>query len=105
MDYDFDKRVACFGFGGIPQFPKLFNATVNHCFPLSGDLAHIEVVGGVTEILKVYAHSLRNVNFSGPTHFSTVISEALRVASLSAQKGSVVYSVLMILTDGEIHDM
>ena len=37
LNYDYDKRIPCFGFGGKPHF-QYFNSTiVNHCFPLSGD--------------------------------------------------------------------
>ena len=40
LNYDSDKRIPCFGFGGKPHFP-LLNSGVNHCFPLSGDVNNV----------------------------------------------------------------
>ncbi len=37
INYDTDKRIPCFAFGGKPHFPSMNSSNVNHCFPLSGD--------------------------------------------------------------------
>ena len=37
INYDSDKRIPCFGFGGKPHFQNFNSKIVNHCFPLSGD--------------------------------------------------------------------
>lgn len=37
LNYDTDKRIPCFGFGGKPRYQNLFSNNVNHCFPLSGN--------------------------------------------------------------------
>lgn len=37
LDYDTDKRIPCYAFGGKPRFPNFYSNVVNHCFPLSGD--------------------------------------------------------------------
>lgn len=36
VQYDYDKKIPVFGFGGIPKF--MGTNTVSHCFPLNGNL-------------------------------------------------------------------
>ena len=36
VQYDYDKKIPVFGFGGIPKF--MGANTVSHCFPLNGNL-------------------------------------------------------------------
>lgn len=37
LNYDSDKRIPCYGFGGKPHFPNMNSIVVSHCFPLSGN--------------------------------------------------------------------
>jgi hypothetical protein len=37
LNYDTDKKIPCFAFGGKPHFNYFNSSTVNHCFPLSGN--------------------------------------------------------------------
>ncbi|KAL4434860.1 hypothetical protein ABPG74_021199 [Tetrahymena malaccensis] len=104
LDYDFDKKVPCFGFGGVPRYPNYTFPNVQHCFPLSGQPNNIEAFG-LGEILNLYSYSLQHVSLSGPTLFNPILMEACRIAQIMKQNGSQVYSVLLIITDGEIHDM
>lgn len=84
LDYDFDKQVACLGFGGIPRFPGFSFPNVQHCFPLSGNPQKVEA-NGLTDIMNLYAYSLQNVGLNGPTLFTPVIQDAIRVSSLCKQ--------------------
>ncbi|EGR31217.1 hypothetical protein IMG5_115500 [Ichthyophthirius multifiliis] len=104
LDYDFDKRVPCFGFGGHPKFPNMFLNGVSHCFPLSGNPSDVEACG-MSEMLNLYQYALQNVSLSGPTLFNPLLQETLKVTYACKQQGSQIYTVLLIITDGEIHDM
>jgi len=37
LNYDSDKQIPAFGFGAKLKFPNMFNYSVSHCFPLSGN--------------------------------------------------------------------
>lgn len=41
--YDFDKMFPVYGFGGVPKYMGL--STVNHCFPLNGNVENSDVAG------------------------------------------------------------
>ncbi|CAD8153532.1 unnamed protein product [Paramecium octaurelia] len=104
LAYDYDKMVPCFGFGANLNYPTMRSNQVSHCFPLSGDpnqLNAFELQG----IANLYNYALANVTFSGPTYFGPIISEALRQIYAQQQTEQNVYTILLILTDGIIHDM
>lgn len=44
LNYDNDKRIPAFGFGGKTNFPGMKNE-VSHCFPLSGSFNNVEAAG------------------------------------------------------------
>jgi hypothetical protein len=77
LDYDYDKLVPCFGFGAKVKHPRLDTKNkVHHCFPINfreedPNLFKLE------EILKAYKNSLNYLQFSGPTHFGALLSEAI----------------------------
>jgi hypothetical protein len=48
---------------------------------------------------------LKSVEFAGPTYFAPLLKETLILSNTCKMEGSHVYQVLLILTDGEIHDM
>jgi len=104
LNYDFDQRVPVYGFGAKPQFPTLQSPTVSHCFPCTGNISQQEVFG-LQGIMDIYAYALGNVAFSGPTLFAPLINESLNVCKVHKENEDDVYSILLILTDGEIHDM
>jgi len=45
------------------------------------------------------------VNFSGPTLFEPLIKQAILEAEASKKQNSKKFVILVILTDGDIHDM
>lgn len=102
LNYDFDKRVPVYGFGGKPNFPNYAKPAADHCFPLTGDPQSPEVFG-LQGIMQVYENALHHVSLSGPTYFEHIINYANYIAKLNENNN--IYTILMILTDGEIHDM
>mmetsp|Transcript_29695 Transcript_29695/g.27160 ORF Transcript_29695/g.27160 Transcript_29695/m.27160 type:complete len:166 (+) Transcript_29695:1207-1704(+) len=60
---------------------------------------------GLDGVMNVYQHALRHVELSGPTLFAPILQEAMKVAFKNKQEGSIEYTILLIVTDGEIHDM
>ena len=99
LNYDSDKLVPLYGFGGK------INRQISHCFPLNFNTEDPSVYG-IEGIMRAYNSALRAVELSGPTLFSQIISTAVIMAE-SAQVNQLnqQYFILLILTDGEIHDM
>jgi hypothetical protein len=92
--YDTTKTFPVWGFGGKP--PGLH--TVSHCFGLAeGDVI------GVPGLINAYRTCLTGVELSGPTLFCPVLATASAIARQTIP--GTVYHVLLILTDGAIHDM
>lgn len=92
--YDSDKTFEVWGFGGKPPGMR----DVSHCF----SLADGNVVG-VPGIINAYRTCLAGVELSGPTLFSHILTTASDIARRSPPGTK--YHVLLILTDGAIHDM
>lgn len=104
LNYDDDKLVPVYGFGARTRFPKMQGSGVNHCFPCSGDFDKVDgrEVRGVFEL---YTHCLQNVEFSGPTYFAPLLKENIHYTRQALKTEPWHYSILLILTDGAIHDM
>ncbi|KNC82031.1 hypothetical protein SARC_05668 [Sphaeroforma arctica JP610] len=98
-NYDHDQNFPVFGFGG---YLSATNET-SHCFPLNGSNIN-PAAHGVGGVLGAYSHALQNVQLSGPTYFNKVIKRATK-DSKGCSQGNQTYTVLMILTDGEICDL
>jgi hypothetical protein len=56
-------------------------------------------------LMVLYQKALANVELSGPTYFGQLIEESCKLAASFKQEGSNTYTTLLIITDGEIHDM
>ena len=98
--YDADRCFPTFGFGGVPNFMGI--QATSHCFPLNGNPQNPGIVG-VEGIRQVYRQNLPRIQLSGPTYFSEIIQQFNSYAVGNAS--SMAYQILLILTDGEIHDM
>jgi hypothetical protein len=94
MHYDTDKQVPGFGFGG-----RMPDERVSHFFNLN--LQPNPYCAGVEGLLAAYQQCLRVVRLAGPTNFSPTIRNVME----GAMKAAGVYTILLILTDGEITDM
>jgi hypothetical protein len=97
LEYDADKMVPAFGFGAQEPMPS--NATT-HFFHLNNQPN--PYVPGVQGVLNAYAEALQRMRLSGPTNFAPTINS---VRQLATSSGGFTYTVLLILTDGEITDM
>jgi len=104
LNYDFDQNIPVLGFGGVPNYPKMKSIKTSHCFPCTGD-SEQEQVHGLDGIMGVYSYALQNVDMSGPTYFSPLINKVCDICQLQKEANQDVYTILLILTDGEIHDM
>ena len=108
--YDSDKLFPTYGFGACAQG----STTTSHCFPLNGNPTQPEVYG-IQGVMEVYQNAIRSLRFSGPTLFEFILEQAVRYGievegmmnsysqQLKVEKDK--YLVLLIITDGEIHDM
>jgi hypothetical protein len=104
LSYDYDKRIQAFGFGAKTFFGGIKSNAVSHCFPLSGKPEKLEA-DGYDDLMNMYRLALAQVELSGPTYFAPIIEAAMGCANECKTRGSIVYQVLLIITDGEIHDM
>lgn len=103
LDYDYDKLVPCYGFGAKVRHPKLnTNNKVHHCFPLNFNYDNPNLYK-LEEIINGYRTAIPYLQFSGPTHFSQLLGEAI-IQCQEFKKLGTHYMILFILTDGEIHD-
>lgn len=102
LDYDSDKLLPAFGFGGVPHFPNLNSKRIDLCFPLNGDPKNPDVKD-LEGVMEAYSLALKSVELSGPTLFAPVLQRAMDIAKQSKDKN--IYSCLLIVTDGVMHDM
>lgn len=98
--YDSDRSFPVFGFGGIPKHLHL--NSVNHCFAVNGNPANPDIVG-IEQIVRTYKETLPMITLGGPTLFAPLLEEFK--SYVMSMKGSTSYQILLILTDGTIHDM
>lgn len=60
---------------------------------------------GLDGIVQAYRSTISHLTFDGPTYLHPVISEAMKQARVCKEEGSHNYLILVILTDGETHDL
>ena len=73
----------------------------SHCFPIN--FQENPAIQGVQNIIMTYKQSLQMVELSGPTYFGPILKEFQKYVQSS--QGTRSYPILLILTDGAIHDM
>ncbi len=99
--YDRDQIFPCYGFGGILKE----NQQISHCFNInfqeSPDIYLVE------NVIKAYKESFTKIILAGPTFFAPIIKRIMYNINeeLKLAQNDNHYQILMILTDGEIHDM
>lgn len=94
-EYDQDKKFLLLGFGA--ESPKIADKNV---FPLCPSNPYI---AGYDKVNEVYKQVLEDKNFvlSGPTHFSSILQYQMNVCRGTGEN---IYHVLLIITDGVMHD-
>lgn len=95
QEYDSDKSFPAFGFGAI--IPGSHEA--NHFFHLN--LGPNPYLTGMQQIIDTYVQTLQQIRFYGPTNFAPTITNVTK----GARQATGVYTILLIMTDGEITDM
>ena len=93
-----------YGFGADLNFPKFKRGALSHFFPCSGDF-DIPAAQGIDGVFQLYQHCLANISFSGPTLFAPLLKEIVSFTRSQFRQDENAYSILLILTDGCIHDM
>lgn len=98
--YDSDQSFPVYGFGALLGN----NKNSNHCFNLT--FRSDPRVQGLGGIINAYKTSLSRVQLDGPTYFCPLIKKMVaNVKSQLAESLISIYFILLILTDGQIHDM
>ena len=102
--YDTDRMFPVYGFGA-----KLPDGVISHFFPLNGNPNNPEVYG-VQGLLDIYRQVTPAMKLYGPTNFApsinAAIDYAMRSDAAARSRGSLgQYTILLIITDGEITDM
>ncbi len=101
--YDYDNVFPVFGYGAV--LPG--QSGTNHCFNLN--FSNSPDILSIDGVLQTYRGVLEKLNFSGPTYFSPLIWNIIRMikqgASNTNNMNTNSYHILLILTDGIINDM
>jgi hypothetical protein len=95
QEYDSDRQFPCFGFGAILPGSK----EANHFFHLN--LGPNPYISGMQAVIDTYVQTVQQIRFYGPTNFAPTI----RNVANGARQAPGVYTILLIMTDGEITDM
>lgn len=97
--YDSDKKYPFYGFGAVPSGEQAEDA-VSDCFALNEDETELE---GVEAVIEAYKATAASCAYMGPTRFASVIRKARE--QVEASGNPKMYYMLLILTDGEVHDL
>ena len=100
QQYDTDKRFPFYGFGA--KVPDMDPERISHCFPINGKPWDPEIYT-INNVVKTYKETLKTIYLAGPTYFAPVLENFMVHAKEAEAKMQ--YQVLLILTDGTIHDM
>lgn len=96
-------QIPTYGFGANLNYPFLPRGT-SHFFPLSGDFS--KPAGYTVEgVFQLYTHCMNFISLDGPTYFAPMLKEVIEQARSSYASDPDNYNVMLILTDGCIHDM
>ena len=104
-DYDTDKKFPLFGFGAAPKYDDAndFQGDTKGCFALNGKEDNPEL-DGIEGVMEEYRKRLPNIYLSGPSNFNPVFEKFLAYCKKHEGEQKK-YHILLVLTDGQIHDM
>eukprot|EP00347_Sterkiella_histriomuscorum_P005523 403356292 len=97
--YALNQQFATFGFGGIPRY--MGAKAPSHCFNLNGQ-SNPQIIG-FQNVFNAYKFAINQTGLAGPTYFSHILKALLAYVQQCLQFQ--MYHCLLILTDGDIHDM
>lgn len=105
LNFDKDMNVPVYGFGGQPCFKNgISSSQTQHIFALTGKPEE-PYVYGLQGIFSTYHSALSQVKLSTPTYFADIIDCAVQFSEHNQKENTGVYTILLILTDGAIHDL
>ncbi|KAN0023754.1 hypothetical protein ACTFIV_008141 [Dictyostelium citrinum] len=94
--YDSDGKIELLGFGA-----ERFGGITSHCFQF-GPKAEAR---GIEEVLSIYNKVIPTIKLSYPTNFQEIIKHAHKKSLKGVDSKNQKYTILLILTDGDITDM
>ena len=107
VKYAKDQKFDVYGFGGIPKYMGHKN-TVSRLWNLNGNPDDPRC-HGTMEVLKAYQYGILNTTLAGPSYFGELFQKVKKnVTTRMKQTGldrNRLYDVVIIITDGECHDM
>jgi hypothetical protein len=97
--YNHTKHIAAYGFGAKlrPTEPA------NHFFPINLNYSN-PFFRYFREMLEAYCALLPQLTLSGPTNFAPLLKNVLKFAETKFAEDPFNYTVLLLLTDGEVTD-
>lgn len=98
--YAYKKKFMAYGYGGKVNGQE----QVSHCFELNGNQKD-PAIDGLQNLLDKYKESLSKVKLWGPTIFKEFLERVKKFVKEKMETPVLLYHVLLILTDGCIHDM
>ncbi len=107
QELDSDKDIPCFGFGAVKQGHPLDLHNDGYIFRLSGDI-NKETATNTEQVIEWYKSSMKGMAMKGTTDFSPILKRNREIYKSSAEdstrNGKRLFSVVLIITDGEIKD-
>ena len=80
------------------------STVVSHCFPINFNPQDARIAG-IQNIVATYKMNLPQVGLGGPTLFAPLLTEFKTLVEGHMQRRTKIYSTLLIMSDGAIHDM
>ena len=105
MPYARNGQFKAYGYAGMPVYMGVNE--VSRCWNLNGQAD--PYVKGTMGVLDAYRKAIHGTKLAGPTYFGEFLdkvkSEIINNVSSKGLEANRVYSVLIIITDGNCHDM
>jgi len=99
--YDEDQMFPVYGFGGVPDY----DIQLSHCFHINNNKVNPKIEG-IRGVMKKYKESLKKIKYQdGPTYFHIFLSKILENVIKEKRDSMLIYTIVMVFTDGKIDDM
>lgn len=106
IDLSESGLVRMYGFGAKLDFPELKSDSAVFQFPCTGISSNDgDRVHGIDQVLEAYSYALRHIEMSGPTYFSPLFTQMLKILDSSDAYELDKYMVFLVITDGIFYDM
>ncbi len=105
MPYAYNGQFKAYGFSGMPIYTGVQH--VSRCWNLNGQ-AEAGVIG-TKGVVEAYHRAIYGTKLAGPTYFedflNTVKNDMIGNLQRDGVKGNKVYNLLILVTDGNCHDL